>query len=307
MTVVGPVAALRERLAWFEQRPLRGRRVAVTRARAQASGLAARLRQLGAEVIEAPAIRIEPRRRRRRRRGGRRRLAGGPLRRRVPHEPQRRAAADRRARAAGGLDARALAGHDASRRSGPGTAARARGAGASRPTSCRSARSPSRLPRSCCRAGRAGQARADRAGRRGARRAAGQLRAAGAEVDVVALYETVREHARRAAARAAAGRRLRHLHQLVDRAFSARGARRRRALPAPGAGRLDRPGDEPARRASWASPVARRGRAPRRRRARRRAAARRAGGRAGGSTCCRSRFLSDYGHRRTSAWASATA
>ena len=34
--------------------------VAVTRARAQASGLAARLRALGARVVEAPAIRIEP-------------------------------------------------------------------------------------------------------------------------------------------------------------------------------------------------------------------------------------------------------
>jgi uroporphyrinogen III methyltransferase/synthase len=35
--------------------------VAVTRARAQVSGLAARLRTLGAEVVETPAIRIEPR------------------------------------------------------------------------------------------------------------------------------------------------------------------------------------------------------------------------------------------------------
>ena len=60
ITVVGPVAALREQLAWLEQRPLHGRTVAVTRARAQASGLAARLRGLGAGVVEAPAIRIEP-------------------------------------------------------------------------------------------------------------------------------------------------------------------------------------------------------------------------------------------------------
>jgi uroporphyrinogen III methyltransferase/synthase len=58
--VVGPVAALREQLQWFEHRPLAGRTVAVTRARAQASGLATRLRSLGAEVVEAPAIRIEP-------------------------------------------------------------------------------------------------------------------------------------------------------------------------------------------------------------------------------------------------------
>jgi uroporphyrinogen III methyltransferase / synthase len=60
ITVVGPVAALRDRLAWLEARPLAGRTVAVTRARAQASGLAARLRALGAAAIEAPAIRIMP-------------------------------------------------------------------------------------------------------------------------------------------------------------------------------------------------------------------------------------------------------
>jgi uroporphyrinogen III methyltransferase/synthase len=57
----GPVAARRETIAWLERRPLHGRRVVVTRARAQASGLAATLRGLGAEVIELPAIRIEPR------------------------------------------------------------------------------------------------------------------------------------------------------------------------------------------------------------------------------------------------------
>jgi uroporphyrinogen III methyltransferase/synthase len=62
VTVVGPVAALRERLAWLERAPLHGQRVAVTRARAQASGLAETLARLGAEVIEVPAIRIEPRR-----------------------------------------------------------------------------------------------------------------------------------------------------------------------------------------------------------------------------------------------------
>jgi uroporphyrinogen III methyltransferase/synthase len=60
VTVIGPVAALRDELAWFERRPLSGRSVVVTRARAQASALAARLRELGATVVEAPAIRIEP-------------------------------------------------------------------------------------------------------------------------------------------------------------------------------------------------------------------------------------------------------
>ncbi len=61
ITLVGRVAALRDTIAWLERRPLHGEVVAVTRARAQASGLAARLRELGAEVVEAPAIRIEPR------------------------------------------------------------------------------------------------------------------------------------------------------------------------------------------------------------------------------------------------------
>ncbi len=61
LIVVGPVAARRAELAWLERRPLYGRTVVVTRARAQASGLAATLRELGAEVVELPAIRIEPR------------------------------------------------------------------------------------------------------------------------------------------------------------------------------------------------------------------------------------------------------
>jgi uroporphyrinogen III methyltransferase/synthase len=61
ITLIGQVASLRERLAWSERRPLDGQVVAVTRARAQASELAARLRELGAEVVETPSIRIEPR------------------------------------------------------------------------------------------------------------------------------------------------------------------------------------------------------------------------------------------------------
>jgi uroporphyrinogen III methyltransferase/synthase len=61
VTVIGPVARLRDALAWAERRPLFGRSVVVTRARAQASGLARRLEALGASVIETPAIRIEPR------------------------------------------------------------------------------------------------------------------------------------------------------------------------------------------------------------------------------------------------------
>jgi uroporphyrinogen III methyltransferase/synthase len=61
ITVTGPVAARREKIAWLEGRPLHGKRVVVTRARPQASELARRLAALGAEPIELPAIRIEPR------------------------------------------------------------------------------------------------------------------------------------------------------------------------------------------------------------------------------------------------------
>jgi uroporphyrinogen III methyltransferase / synthase len=59
--VFGAVAGRREGLAWLERRPLYGKRIVVTRARAQLSRLAGTLRSLGAEVIELPAIRIEPR------------------------------------------------------------------------------------------------------------------------------------------------------------------------------------------------------------------------------------------------------
>ncbi len=60
ITVIGDVAALHDEIAWLPERPLLGRTVAVTRARAQASALAARLRALGATVVETPSIRIEP-------------------------------------------------------------------------------------------------------------------------------------------------------------------------------------------------------------------------------------------------------
>jgi uroporphyrinogen III methyltransferase/synthase len=55
--VIGAVAALE--LGWYEHRPLMGRAVVVTRARAQASVMTARLRDLGARPVELPAIRIE--------------------------------------------------------------------------------------------------------------------------------------------------------------------------------------------------------------------------------------------------------
>jgi uroporphyrinogen III methyltransferase/synthase len=58
--IVGPAVALREKLNWFEARPLFGKRILVTRARAQASELSSLLRSLGAEPIEFPVIRILP-------------------------------------------------------------------------------------------------------------------------------------------------------------------------------------------------------------------------------------------------------
>ena len=58
ITVVGPVVGFAGELAWLSPRPLAGRSIAVTRARAQSSGLARRLKELGGRVVEAPVIRI---------------------------------------------------------------------------------------------------------------------------------------------------------------------------------------------------------------------------------------------------------
>jgi uroporphyrinogen III methyltransferase/synthase len=58
--VVGDVVRLRERLNWFETRPLFGKRILVTRPRDQASELSARLSIYGAEPVEIPTIEIVP-------------------------------------------------------------------------------------------------------------------------------------------------------------------------------------------------------------------------------------------------------
>lgn len=57
--VVGEVCALAKTLAWYEKLPLAGRRILVTRPREHISELSARLRSLGAEVMELPAIATE--------------------------------------------------------------------------------------------------------------------------------------------------------------------------------------------------------------------------------------------------------
>ena len=58
--VVGKVCALSSQMHWAEDRVLGGRQFLVTRPRQSSSSLAERLRDLGAQVIEMPAIRTEP-------------------------------------------------------------------------------------------------------------------------------------------------------------------------------------------------------------------------------------------------------
>ncbi len=57
--ITGEVIRLRERLNWFEKRPLFGRKIVVTRSRAQASQLVKQLEELGAQVTEYATIAIK--------------------------------------------------------------------------------------------------------------------------------------------------------------------------------------------------------------------------------------------------------
>jgi uroporphyrinogen III methyltransferase/synthase len=182
VTVVGPVAGLAEQLAWLEPKPLAGRTVAVTRARPEASGLARRLRQLGASVLEAPAIRIEP-------------LAGPPLD-PSPYElicvmsPNGVAHLfDRLAACEPPLDARSLAGAKVAA-IGPGTARALAAHGIradivpERSVAEALAEALAGIPVKRALVARAAEARDV---------VPDALRAQGAEVDIVALYETVAE------------------------------------------------------------------------------------------------------------------
>jgi uroporphyrinogen III methyltransferase / synthase len=228
ITLVGPVAALREQMAWLEQRPLHGRTIAVTRARAQASALAARLRELGAAVVEAPAIRIEPL------------PAAKPDLSRYdlvavtsPNGAERLLALLRDARELAGITVAAI---------GPGTARALRERGVE----------PDVVPDRAVAEGLV-EALRDVPVTRAliARAAEGRdvlpdaLRERGAEVDVLPLYETVAEpldDAPRAAAAAVAGRGLPAVHLRLLRALlRPRGRRRRAQRPAAG---LDRAGHE---------------------------------------------------------------
>lgn len=62
LLIIGEVVELAGQISWRDRLPLFGKKVVVTRSRRQASGLSARLRELGAGVIEFPTIRIVPRR-----------------------------------------------------------------------------------------------------------------------------------------------------------------------------------------------------------------------------------------------------
>jgi uroporphyrinogen III methyltransferase / synthase len=60
IAVIGPVVSLREQLAWFDRRPLFGKKVLITRSRTQASNLRSLLEELGAQPVELPSVEIGP-------------------------------------------------------------------------------------------------------------------------------------------------------------------------------------------------------------------------------------------------------
>ncbi len=60
LTVIGGVNHLRNKLKWFEEKPLFGKTVLITRSRKQASQLGEQLESLGARVLELPTIEISP-------------------------------------------------------------------------------------------------------------------------------------------------------------------------------------------------------------------------------------------------------
>ena len=204
LSVFGPVVAAARRLAWFESRPLAGVTIAVTRARAQASGLAGRLRRLGAAAVEAPSIRIAPID------GPAPDVAGYDL---VCLTSPNGVRLLFERLAAAGRDARALAGA-AGRRDRPRHGGRAGELGVIADV----------VPERFVAEGLV-EALADVPVRRAliARAAEARdvlpdaLRARGAEVDVVALYETVAEPIGARPAGGGRRRRLRHVHVVLDR------------------------------------------------------------------------------------------
>ena len=60
VAIIGPVAALRKEIRWFDRQPLFGKKVLITRSRTQASRLRELLEDQGAEPLELPSIEIAP-------------------------------------------------------------------------------------------------------------------------------------------------------------------------------------------------------------------------------------------------------
>ncbi len=60
LIVVGNVVKMKDKLDWYEQKPLLGKNIVVTRAREQASSIALMLQSLGANVVQFPTIKITP-------------------------------------------------------------------------------------------------------------------------------------------------------------------------------------------------------------------------------------------------------
>ena len=60
ITVVGGVVSLRDKLRWFDKKPLFGKKIIVTRSREQASDFSVLLEKYGAEPIEFPTIETVP-------------------------------------------------------------------------------------------------------------------------------------------------------------------------------------------------------------------------------------------------------
>ena len=60
IAVFGKVVELREQLRWFDQKPLWGKKVLITRSRTQASRLRQLLEELGASPLELPTIQASP-------------------------------------------------------------------------------------------------------------------------------------------------------------------------------------------------------------------------------------------------------
>lgn len=56
--IIGDVVTMRDTLTWFEEKPLFGKRILVTRAREQASALSEQIEELGGEALEAPMISV---------------------------------------------------------------------------------------------------------------------------------------------------------------------------------------------------------------------------------------------------------